>query len=139
MKKFFFIFLTIITFNLVSFANEESQKEVKILKNIRCLVCQGQSVADSNSEFAQIIKLVVKEQIKLKKSEEDIYSFLVDKYGEWIVYKPLLNKTNFVLWGLPYLVLLFGGLIILMIFKKKSNKLPECVYTFFNLDSILTI
>ena len=121
MKIFFFIFLTIITFNFVSFANEESQKEVKILKNIRCLVCQGQSVADSNSEFAQIIKLVVKEQIKLKKSEEDIYSFLVDKYGEWIVYKPLLNKTNFVLWALPYLVLLFGGLIILMIFKKKRQ------------------
>tara|TARA_E500000178_G_C16988739_1_gene739705 strand:+ start:1563 stop:1928 length:366 start_codon:yes stop_codon:yes gene_type:complete len=121
MKKFFFIFLTILTFNLQSFANELSQKEIEILKNLRCIVCQGQSIADSNSDFAQIIKLVVKEQVKSKKSEKDIYNFLVNNYGEWIVYKPLLNRTNFILWALPYLALLFGGLIILMIFKKKGQ------------------
>ena len=122
MKIFSFIFLVMSILTFKSFSNEVSQKEIEILKNLRCLVCQGQSIADSNSDFAQTIKLVVKDQIKLKKSEEDIYSFLVNNYGEWIVYKPLINKTNFLLWTLPYLVLLFGGLIILMIFKKKDNK-----------------
>ena len=76
-----------------------------IHKNLRCLVCQGQSIADSNSEFAQTIKLVVVDQIKSGKSEREIYDFLVEKYGEWIVYKPTYSKHNFFLWFLPYLVL----------------------------------
>ena len=61
-----------------------------IFKNLRCLICQGQSVADSNSEFANTLKLVVKDKIAEGKSEKEIYKFLIDKYGEWIVYKPLL-------------------------------------------------
>ena len=73
--------------------------EAKIFKNIRCLVCQGQSIADSNSEFAQTIKIVVRDQLKEGKSEIEIYNFLVSKYGEWIVYKPKLNKNNFLLSG----------------------------------------
>ena len=95
----------------------------KIFKNIRCLVCQGQSVFDSNSEFSQTIKLVVRDQIKEGKSEQEIYNFLVDKYGEWIVYNPSFNKTNFLLWSLPYIVLLVGGFIIFTFFRK--NKLNQ--------------
>ena len=93
----------------------------KILKNLRCLICQGQSVADSNSEFAQTIKLVVKDQIKNGKSESEIYDFLIEKYGEWIVYKPPLNKVNFLLWLLPYLAFVTGGVIIFLLFKKRFN------------------
>ena len=52
-----------------------------IYKNLRCLVCQGQSIADSNSDFAQTIKLVVKDQVSAGKSEKEIYNFLVEKYG----------------------------------------------------------
>ena len=73
----------------------------KIFKNLRCLICQGQSVADSNSEFAQTLKLVVRDQINKGKSEREVYEFLIEKYGEWIVYKPPLNKNNFALWSLP--------------------------------------
>jgi len=121
MKFKLLLMILIFNFSLLHGA-EKVVDQNTIHKNLRCLICQGQSIADSNSDFAQTIKLVVKDQIKLKKSEEDIYSFLVNNYGEWIVYKPLINKTNFLLWTLPYLVLLFGGLIILMIFKKKDNK-----------------
>ena len=67
------------------------------------MICQGQSVADSNSEFAQTIKLVVRDQIKDGKTEKEIYEFLIEKYGDWIVYKPPINKVNFVLWLYPYL------------------------------------
>ena len=94
MKKIFitiFIFCTLI---LKSYSNEISQSEMNILKNLRCLVCQGQSIADSNSDFAQTVKLVVKDQIKEGKSDNEIYEFLTSKYGEWIFYKPSLLKLE---------------------------------------------
>jgi cytochrome c-type biogenesis protein CcmH len=112
----FFIFLT----SKIS-SDENTQNEIKILKNLRCLVCQGQSIADSNSDFAQSVKLVVKEQIQKGKKEKEIYAFLSNKYGEWIVYKPKLNKTNAFLWLIPYLVLILGGIAIFIMIRK-GNK-----------------
>ena len=113
-------FFVILSLSFVKAEAQESEQK-KIYKNLRCLICQGQSVADSNSEFAQTIKLVVSDQINEGKSEKEIYNFLIEKYGEWIVYKPSLNKTNFLLWFLPYLVFVFGGLIIFSLLKKREN------------------
>ena len=121
MKKIFLIYLFFSLNFLTIQANELSDLEQKIFKNIRCLVCQGQSVADSNSEFSQTIKLVVKDQIGKGRSETEIYDFLVDKYGEWIIYDPLFSTSNFLLWFLPYFILFVGGLIIFFILKKKNN------------------
>ena len=114
------IFFIILNFNIVD-AQTFSIDSNKIFKNLRCLICQGQSVADSNSEFAQTIKLVVKDQIDKGRSEKEIYNFLIEKYGEWIVYKPPLNRVNFLLWIIPYLVLVAGGVIIFLLFKKRVN------------------
>ena len=97
-------------------------EESKIHKNLRCLVCQGQSIADSNSDFALTLKMVVKDLIDQGKTEKEIYSFLSDKYGDWILYKPKINPGNFLLWGLPYLVLIVGGLIIVFLIRKSSKK-----------------
>tara|TARA_A100001015_G_C14793362_1_gene633959 strand:- start:552 stop:920 length:369 start_codon:yes stop_codon:yes gene_type:complete len=122
MKKIkLIIFFTLFIFSCVSAQNIKVQQN-EILKNIRCLVCQGQSVADSNSDFAQTMKLVVRDQIKDGKSEKEIYDFLIEKYGEWIVYKPPLNKGNFLLWILPYLVFVMGAAIIFLLFKKKGKQ-----------------
>ena len=90
------IYLLISSNNLYS--SEKKKLQIEIYKNLRCLICQGQSIADSNSEFAQIVKLVVQDQITEGKSKKEIYNFLIDKYGEWIVYKPIFNKNNFLLW-----------------------------------------
>ncbi len=95
--------------------------QTDIFKNLRCLVCQGQSVADSNSEFSQTIKLVVKDLVDAGKSEKEIYDFLIEKYGDWIVYKPPINKTNFLLWTIPYIILISGGIIIFFMLKKRLN------------------
>ena len=114
------IFFIILNFSVVN-AEVVPVDLNKVLKNLRCLICQGQSVADSNSEFAQTIKLVVRDQINDGKSEKEIYDFLIEKYGAWIVYKPPLNKVNFVLWLLPYLVFIIGGMIIFLRFKKKRD------------------
>ena len=85
-------------------------------------VCQGQSISDSNSDFAQTIKLVIKDLVKQGKSEAEIYAFMADKYGDWIVYKPQINKQNLLLWVLPYIVFLGGGLIILYFIREKRKK-----------------
>ena len=119
----FKIIFTIILVNFYSFvSSNETINENKIYKNLRCLVCQGQSISDSNSDFAMTLKMVVKDLIDQGKTEEQIYNFLSEKYGDWILYKPKLNFTNFLLWFLPYFVLLLGGLIILYVVKKNVKK-----------------
>ena len=117
MKFKLILILFILNFSFL-YGVENKIDQNLIHKNLRCLVCQGQSIADSNSDFAQTVKLVVKDLISDGKTEEEIYSFLAEKYGEWIVFKPQLNKHNFMLWFLPYLVLIFGGLIIFFLLKK---------------------
>ena len=113
------IFLLIFSFNL--HARENGDLDTKIFKNLRCIICQGQSIAESNSDFAQTIKIVVRDKIKQGKNEQEIYDFLVEKYGEWIVYKPLFNAHNFLLWALPYLIFIAGGVFIFFIVKKSKQ------------------
>ena len=119
----FKIILILFTLNFtLLFGTEKKVNQNIIYKNLRCLVCQGQSIADSNSDFAQTIKIVVKDLAEEGKTEDEIYAFMADKYGEWIVFKPQLNKHNFILWFLPYLALILGGIIIfLLIMKKRRN------------------
>ena len=85
----------------------------QITKNLRCLICQGQSVYDSQSDFAVSMKLVVKNKIDEGKEEEEIYDYLKNKYGEWIVYEPELNQNTFLLWSIPLILFAFGGLLII--------------------------
>ena len=63
----------------------------------------------------------MQDQIKEGKTKEEIYDFLISKYGEWIVYQPTLSKSNFLLWFLPYVVLVFGGFIVFFIVRKSKN------------------
>lgn len=117
-KLILYIFgFTIIFLN--SLKAENSEMVEKISKNLRCLICQGQSVYDSDSEFAISLKLVVRNKIEEGLSEDQIYNFLSEKYGEWILYDPKLNKNTYFLWFLPLLIFLFGGAII---FKKLIKK-----------------
>ena len=112
------ILLLYFSFNF-SYANEINTKVDQITKNLRCLICQGQSVYDSQSDFAISMKLVVKNKIEEGKDEKEIYNYLKNKYGEWIVYEPELNQNTFLLWSIPLILFVFGGLLI---FKKISIK-----------------
>ena len=106
------ILLLYFSFNF-SYANEINTKVDQITKNLRCLICQGQSVYDSQSDFAISMKLVVKNKIDEGKDEEEIYDYLKNKYGEWIVYEPELNQNTFLLWSIPLILFVFGGLLII--------------------------
>ena len=124
MKKIIFYLLIINLLSINSVMSQNfSQLEIKIFKNIRCLVCQGQSIADSNSDFAQTIKSVVSDKISQGKNEKEIYNFLSSKYGDWIVYKPSLNIPNLMLWVIPYLFVIFGIMFFLKNLRKnRQNK-----------------
>ena len=93
----------------------------KITKNLRCLICQGQSVYDSDSEFAISIKVLVEKKLEEGFSENQIYDFFKKKYGNWILYDPVLNKNTYILWLLPILIFLIGGAIIAKTFIIKKN------------------
>tara|TARA_B100000787_G_scaffold28605_1_gene18871 strand:+ start:33 stop:401 length:369 start_codon:yes stop_codon:yes gene_type:complete len=118
LKIFIIIFLSI-GFSHLKSDEKNNELKSKILKNIRCLICQGQSVYDSESDFASSIKLIVDQKINLGSNEEQIYEFLRKKYGDWIIFDPKLNKNTYILWLLPLLLFLFGGAII---FKKLNSK-----------------
>ena len=113
--KIFTILFLVASFLGLKSAEANDALKNKILKNVRCLICQGQSVYDSESEFASSIKLIVDRKIDEGLKEDSIYEFLREKYGDWIVYDPQLNKNTYILWLLPLLLFLAGGAII----KKK--------------------
>ena len=115
MKKISFV---LILFFISTKIFAEINAEDKILKNLRCLVCQGQTISDSNSDFAQIIKSVVNDKIQEGLTEKEIYEFLSEKYGDWILFNPPFKKNNYLLWLLPYLLFIFGGIIIYLMIKK---------------------
>ena len=118
--KFFFVLVFTLNFFSITFAEKNDQLQIKISKNLRCLICQGQSIYDSQSDFAVSMKLLINKKIEQGLSEKEIYEFLKDKYGEWIVYDTGFNKNTFILWGLPVLLFFLGGAIILkkLVFRK---------------------
>jgi len=117
-----YIIFLLLAFSKSSFSNDQ-ELENKINKNLRCLICQGQSIYDSQSDFAESMKLVVKQKIESGMSEEEIYSFFKIQYGEWILYDPEFNTKNFALWLLPILVFLVGGIVILKKFRVSKKRL----------------
>ena len=110
--KIFLIIVIIFNFTHVSSLENNDELTNKISKNIRCLICQGQSVYDSQSDFSISMKLVIKKKLDEGLSENEIYEFLKNQYGQWITYDPEFNKKTFILWLLPILLFLIGGAII---------------------------
>jgi len=121
--KIFKLFLIIfIIFPINNLKADNEVLKIKITKNLRCLICQGQSVYDSDSEFANSMKVVVDNKINEGLSEKQIYTYFKNKYGDWILYDPSFDKNTYFLWLLPILMFIFGGAIILrkVILKKKK-------------------
>tara|TARA_B100000941_G_scaffold243559_1_gene187604 strand:- start:773 stop:1141 length:369 start_codon:yes stop_codon:yes gene_type:complete len=116
-------FLTYIICLIIFFSSDLKAQnlEVEITKNLRCLICQGQSVYDSDSEFANSLKILVEKKLNEGLNEKQIYEYLKNKYGDWILYDPGFSKNTYFLWLLPILMFIFGGAIILkkVILKKK--------------------
>jgi cytochrome c-type biogenesis protein CcmH len=93
----------------------------EISKNIRCMVCQNQSIDDSSSSIARDLRILIRNKIEEGKKDKEVYEFLTERYGDFILLKPPLKTNTIVLWFLPFALFIIGVLIILN-HNKKSNK-----------------
>ena len=118
--KFLFQLFFILFLFVVQPAAEEvdATKLSNIYKNIRCLVCQGQSIEDSNSDFAVNLRMIIKDKIENGLDEKDVYKFLREKYGDWILFKPSFELKNIFLWLFPYVAFILVGFYLFFLVKK---------------------
>jgi cytochrome c-type biogenesis protein CcmH len=93
-------------------------------KTLRCMVCQNQSIDDSNAPLARDLRLLLRERIKAGESDEQVRDFLVSRYGEFVLLEPRLNAHTVLLWTLPFLGLALGGITFLLASRRK-NRLVE--------------
>ena len=107
---FILIFVSLKSFAISSTFSQE--QTIKITKNLRCLICQGQTIHESNSDFAESMKKYIKSELEKGKTNKEIFSSLIEKYGQWIVYDPGISRNTLLLWSLPLLLFLIGGVII---------------------------
>tara|TARA_Y100000768_G_C23868217_1_gene629175 strand:- start:231 stop:602 length:372 start_codon:yes stop_codon:yes gene_type:complete len=98
-----------------TYVNSKAKTDIvdDISKNLRCLICQGQSIYDSNSDFAESMKILIEKKINEGKNKKEIYDFLKNKYGDWIIYEPSFNKHTYFLWLFPLILFIFGGILII--------------------------
>ena len=92
-------------------------KTREISQNIKCLVCQNQSIDESNSEIAKDLKVLIKNKLKDGVSDDEIYNFLRDRYGDSILLRPPLKTNTILLWFLPFIILVFGSFFVIRFFK----------------------
>ena len=93
-----------------------------ISKNIRCMVCQNQSIDESNAPLAKDLRILIRNQIKDGKNDEEIYKFLTDRYGDFILLKPAFKLNTLALWLFPFVFVLVG-IFIVFFHNKKSKKI----------------
>jgi cytochrome c-type biogenesis protein CcmH len=92
-----------------------------ITKELRCLVCQNESIADSNVELAADLRRQVREMLVAGKSDEAIFDFMTDRYGEFVRFSPPLELKTLLIWGAPFIALLLGGAIIYRVVRQRSR------------------
>ena len=106
------------------FATEKQQSRyTQLIENIRCPVCQGQSIGGSNSDLAKDLREKVREMILDAKTDSEIYSFMVERYGDFVVYKPPVNFKTYVLWFAPLLILIISLLFLFQTTRKNKEKI----------------
>ena len=115
------VILSFVFFTIKIFAVENIDERVKNLTlELRCMTCQNQSIYDSDAEFSNDIKKIVKNKLQEGKSEWEIKKFLVERYGEYILFRPLMNYNNIFLWSFPFIFLIIGLFFVLIKIKRKS-------------------
>ena len=132
--KFFIILISLYSINIFYNNNaftiepNEALKDEKlelrarnISKNIRCMICQNQSIDESNAPLAKDLRILIREKIKEGKNDEEIYNFLTDRYGDFILLKPPLKVNTLLLWILPFIFLIIGIYVLFKFNRKTKN------------------
>jgi cytochrome c-type biogenesis protein CcmH len=93
----------------------------RITGELRCLVCQNESIADSNVELAGDLRRQVREMLVAGNSDDAIFQFMTDRYGEFVRFKPPLEPKTLLIWGAPFLMLLLSGFIVFRVVRQRSR------------------
>ncbi len=126
MKRLLFIFLLMMSWgsyavDTYQLPDPKQQETYETLtKELRCLVCQNQTIADSNAELAADLRRQVYEMLQQGKSREDIVQFMTDRYGDFVLYKPAFKGKTSVLWIAPVVFLLIGLIMVFFIIRRKK-------------------
>ena len=126
------LFLTILFFSLpplphahlAPYQFDDPKQEArykKLIAELRCLVCQNQNLADSNAELAQDMRRLTYEMLQRGESNEQIVTFMVDRYGDFVLYRPPLKSSTVMLWVGPFLILGVGVLVLLLFIRRRGR------------------
>ena len=118
--SFILVFITFVLFTNFLLAENVADKVKKLSLKLRCMTCQNQSVYDSDSDFAKDIMKIIEDKFNEGKTEKEIILLLSDRYGEYILFEPLLNKRNIFLWLFPF-TLLFISIVLFIYYVKKKK------------------
>lgn len=110
---------------LVFSSPENEERFLHLTRELRCLVCQNQNLADSDAPLAADLRLEIKEMLEAGRSDDEIRTFLVDRYGDFVLYRPPLGGNSLALWLLPAALLLGGGAALLVAVKRRAALPPE--------------
>ena len=114
------LYILIFLFSTIALSDAVIDDKVKkITSNLRCMTCQNQTIYDSDADFSKTIRQIVRQKLTDNQSEKEIINFLVERYGEYIVFTPQLNRRNIFLWVFPFLI--FALSFVFFIFRLKKN------------------
>ena len=135
-KKYLFFVLILICANFPLSINAVEPNEIlknpllemrarMLSKNIRCLVCQNQSIDDSNASLAKDLRRIVREQLVNGASDNEIFDFLVKRYGDFVLLKPPIKPTTYILWYGPLFLFIIGIFASILFLSRRKKMLPE--------------
>ena len=134
MPQYLFLFFLLLPLSLFAeiaglpFESPEQEQQYRDLSaELRCLVCQNQSLADSNASLAQDLRLELYEQVISGQTEDDIIQFMTDRYGEFILYKPRLTVKTILLWFSPFLLLIIAGFLMVKFSHAQKNNINNMI------------
>ena len=104
---------------------EVEKRMLTLTENLRCLVCQNETIADSRADFSNDIRREIREQIKANKTDPEIIQFLVDRYGDFVLYNPPMKATTILLWFGPAALLVFGLVSLIMYLRRRRVQIEE--------------
>src|SRR5438034_1751303 len=104
---------------------ELEKRVMKLSQELRCLVCQNETLADSRADLAEDLRSKIREQMKAGKSDKEIVAFLTDRYGDFVLYRPPVKPTTYLLWFGPFVLLIAGLALLFHYLKQRSELISE--------------
>jgi len=108
---------------------ELDKRLMNLAKELRCLVCQNETLADSQADLAQDLRAQIREQMKAGKTDKEIITYLTDRYGQFVLYRPPVEPSTYLLWFGPFIFLLAGLFVLFRYVKQRRQLIPESSLT----------